>query len=451
MNVAFKIQNQLSVVHQAPKTLFEQLKSKNEKIAVVGLGYVGLPVALNMAKKFSVIGFDINHDKIECYQNGIDPTNEIATQEFQEKDIQFSHVNSVLNSAKFFIVAVPTPVNEKMEPSLTSMVLATQTVAKNLKKGDYVVFESTVYPGCTEEVCVPILESYSGLKYNEDFFVGYSPERINPGDTKNTFTSIKKIVSGSTPEALDVIAKTYESVVDAGIHKAPSLKVAEAAKIVENTQRDVNIALMNELSYIFDRVDISIHDVLEAAGTKWNFLKFFPGLVGGHCIGIDPYYLIHKSQSLGYEPQLIKSSRAVNEEMAKYIANKIIIELFKTGKQPKDLNVLVKGITFKENVKDIRNSKVADLIERLKMFKINIVLEDPYAEKEEVKKEYGLTLTNSDNLESNFDAIIMAVNHDTFQEMPDLALNNMLTEEGFVFDIRGTFGNLVSQDRYLTI
>lgn len=429
--------------------LFQDLLDKKESIAVVGLGYVGLPLALHMAAKYNVVGFDISTSKIENLKNHIDPCEEVASQDFLEKDIQFSATIETIYNSKFFIVAVPTPIDDQKNPNLSPLISATKTVAKSLKEGDIVVFESTVYPGCTEEVCVPILESLSGLTYNKDFFVGYSPERINPGDTVNTFATIKKIVSASHPKALDVVAKVYNEVVTAGIHKATNIKVAEAAKVVENTQRDINIALMNELTFIFDKIGISINDVLEAAGTKWNFLKFFPGLVGGHCIGVDPYYLIHKAKELNEGASLIRAGRNVNEKMPYHLGMKIIKEACKFKKENKDISILIKGITFKENVKDIRNSKVINLIKLLQNFNYDITLEDPYAEAEDVQKHYEMTLSGKEHTSKKYDVVVMAVNHDTYHN--DDTIEGLLQENGFVFDVRGTFKHLFNSHKYLSI
>ncbi|HEY4207547.1 MAG TPA: nucleotide sugar dehydrogenase, partial [Puia sp.] len=337
--------------------IFNDLTGKKAKLAVIGLGYVGLPIALEFAKKISVIGFDINKRRVDMMREGLDPSKEVAKEEFKGRDIVFTDDLAVLKEASFFIVAVPTPVDKYNVPDLKPLVGASETVGKVLKKGDYVVYESTTYPGCTEEDCLPILEKVSGLQFDTDFKLGYSPERINPGDKKHTLRTVVKVVSGNDEASLDEIAKTYELVVDAGVHRAPSIKVAEASKIVENTQRDLNIALMNELSLIFDRMVINTYDVIEAAGTKWNFLKFQPGLVGGHCIGIDPYYLTHKAAALGYESKVISSSRYINDDMAKYVARKIITHVLRISNEPR---VLVKGVTFKENVSDIRNSRIVD-------------------------------------------------------------------------------------------
>jgi len=334
--------------------MYKELLDKKSKLAVIGLGYVGLPIALEFAKKIKVIGFDINARRVEMMQKKVDPSKEVDASAFDNCDIEFTDQLEVLKDAKFYIIAVPTPVDKYNVPDLKPLVSASETVGKVLKKGDYVVYESTTYPGCTEEDCVPVLEKLSGLKMGKDFKLGYSPERINPGDKKHTLKTVTKVVSGNDSESLEEIAKTYELVVDAGVHRAPSIKVAEASKIVENTQRDLNIALMNELSLIFDRMGVNTYDVIEAAGTKWNFLKFQPGLVGGHCIGVDPYYLTYKAAALGYESKVISSSRYINDDMAKYVARKVITHVLRNSNEPK---VLVKGVTFKENVSDIRQGK----------------------------------------------------------------------------------------------
>ena len=349
-------------------SIYNRLLDKDATLAVIGLGYVGLPIALEFARKIKVVGFDINADRVEMMKNGVDPSNELDGSEFDNCDITFTDDTNDLKDVNFFVVAVPTPIDEANLPNLTPLLSASRTVGKVLKKGDYVVFESTVYPGCTEEDCVPVLEEESGLKFPEDFKIGYSPERINPGDKEHTLQNVIKVVSGCSAESLEEIAKTYELVVDAGVHRASSIKVAEAAKIIENTQRDVNIALINELSIIFNKLDINTFDVLEAAGTKWNFLKFSPGLVGGHCIGVDPYYLTHKAKQAGYHSRVINSGRYVNDSMGFYIGKTTVKKILAKGKAIQDARVLVMGATFKEDVSDIRNSKVIDIITELKSF-----------------------------------------------------------------------------------
>src|SRR6476660_3727949 len=375
--------------------MFQDLIDKKEKLAVIGLGYVGLPIALEFARKVSVIGFDINAKRIDMMKAGKDPSNELDKKAFEVCDIEFTNSLDVLRLARFFIVAVPTPVDEHNVPDLTPVKKASETIGNVIKKGDYVVFESTVYPGCTEEDCLPIIEKLSGLKNITDFKSGYSPERINPGDKNHTLAKIIKVVSGCDAESLDQIAKVYELVVQVGVHRASYIKVAEAAKIIENTQRDLNIALMNELSIIFDKIGINTYEVLEAAGTKWNFLKFQPGLVGGHCIGVDPYYLTHKSKELGYESQVILAGRVINDGMAGYVAKKVLQHIIQNNGNVKNANVLVMGVTFKENVSDIRNSKVADVVKELRSYSLQVHVTDPHANSDELKHEYGFELTPS--------------------------------------------------------
>jgi UDP-N-acetyl-D-galactosamine dehydrogenase len=417
--------------------MYQQLISKKKKLAVIGLGYVGLPIALAFAKKLQVIGFDINQSRIDMMIEGIDPSKELSSSDFENKNIEFTADLEVLKQANFFIVAVPTPIDKYNTPDLSPLLAASKTVGKVLKKGDYVVFESTVYPGCTEEDCVPILESLSGLKVGEDFKIGYSPERINPGDKERTIDKIIKVVSGCSEESLEEIAKTYETIIDAGVYRAKSIKVAEAAKVIENTQRDLNIALMNELSIIFDKMSINTYDVLEAAGTKWNFLKFSPGLVGGHCIGVDPYYLTYKAQQLGYNPQVILSGRRINDSTAEHIAKKTVQLLIKNDKNPKNAKVLVMGITFKENVSDIRNSKVADLIYALKDFMINVDIIDPHADAEEVKHEYNLDLIEKSS--DNYDAVVVAVSHDEFKKWSEVDFKSISKGKPILIDIKNLY------------
>src|ERR1043165_793964 len=394
------------------QTMIDKIKKKEAKIAVIGLGYVGLPIALAFAKKVKVIGFDINEERVKMMQNNIDPSQELEAKDFEGCDIEFTASIDVLKQANFFIVAVPTPIDEHNLPDLKPLLGASRSVGKALKKGDYVVYESTVYPGCTEEDCIPVLEEVSGLKFKADFKVGYSPERINPGDKEHTITKILKIVSGCDDESLDVIAKTYEIIVEPGVHRASSIKVAEAAKIIENTQRDVNIALMNELSIIFSRIGINTYDVLEAAGTKWNFLKFSPGLVGGHCIGVDPYYLTYKAEELGYHARVINSGRYVNDSMGFYVAKQTVKKIIAAGKDVGKARVLVMGATFKENVEDIRNSKVADVVKELMSYGVNVEVTDPKADSDELKHEYGFELIPA--IGKNYDAVIIAVNHNEY-------------------------------------
>ncbi|MBI5916943.1 MAG: nucleotide sugar dehydrogenase [Bacteroidetes bacterium] len=414
--------------------MYNQLVNKNKKIAVIGLGYVGLPLALVFAKKFSVIGFDINGARVEMMKNGVDPSKELGKEDFENKDMVFTAKLEDLRQAHFFVVAVPTPVDSANVPDLKPVLGAAKTVGQVLKKGDYVVFESTVYPGCTEEDCVPILEELSGLKAGVDFKFGYSPERINPGDREHTVEKILKIVSGNDAEALEEIANVYGAVILAGVYKAASIKVAEAAKVIENTQRDINISLMNELSIIFDKMGIDTKAVLEAACTKWNFLKFVPGLVGGHCIGVDPYYLVHKARQLGYEPQVILSGRRINDGMPGFIAKRLVQKLIKLGKNPSEAKVLVMGVTFKENVSDIRNSKVADLVKELMQFSINVHMVDPYASPNEFAHEYGLTLMDSPS--NDYDAVILAVNHDEYQNLEYGYFSTIMKKQPILMDLK---------------
>jgi UDP-N-acetyl-D-glucosamine/UDP-N-acetyl-D-galactosamine dehydrogenase len=415
----------------------DDLLKKKHEIAVIGLGYVGLPLALSLAKKFKVIGFDLSAGRIEMMKNKVDPSEEVEPEVFENKDILFTADKKDLASAKFFIVAVPTPVDDSKVPDLSYLESASEIVGKVLKKGDLVVYESTVYPGCTEEDCLPVLEKVSGLKFNKDFKLGYSPERINPGDKVRTLEKILKIVSGSDAEALELVAGVYGSIIEAGIHRAPSIKVAEAAKVIENTQRDLNISLMNELSIIFDRLGIDTQEVLEAAGTKWNFLKFSPGLVGGHCISVDPYYLLHKSKQVGYDPQVILSGRRVNDGMPVHIARKLTQLLIQRGKNPSKSKVLVMGITFKENVADIRNSKVAELIKELMQYSINVHLVDPYASPNEVAKEYHLSMI--DKIGNDYDAIIVAVAHNEYARLDDTYFRSISTTDPILMDIKGLY------------
>ncbi|MFC5270839.1 nucleotide sugar dehydrogenase [Adhaeribacter terreus] len=421
------------------KTVYDKLVNKEATLAVIGLGYVGLPIALEFAKKTKVIGFDINAKRVEMMKNNIDPSGELEASAFEGTDITFTDNLDVLREAQFFIVAVPTPIDEHAMPDLKPLLSASKTVGKVLKKGDYVVYESTVYPGCTEEDCIPVLEQESGLKFPADFKVGYSPERINPGDKEHTLTKIVKVVSGCDAESAEEIAKTYELVVEAGVHRASSIKVAEAAKIIENTQRDVNIALMNELSLIFDRLNINTYEVLEAAGTKWNFLKFSPGLVGGHCIGVDPYYLTYKAKELGYDAKVILSGRTTNDNMGAYIAKKAVQLMVKQGKDISKAKVLVMGATFKENVEDIRNSKVADVIKELKDFSVNVDVVDPHADSDELNHEYGFSLVEKAG--NDYDAVIVAVNHKDYLNLDEKYFESITTENPVVMDIKGIYRN----------
>ncbi len=429
--------------------MYNELKEKKKILAVIGLGYVGLPIALEFAKQLKVIGFDINAERIKLMQNNTDPSKELDSTAFEGTDIEFTNDLEVLKKANFFVVAVPTPVDEYNVPDLTPVQRASETIGKVIKKGDYVVYESTVYPGCTEEDCVPVIEKLSGLKMTEDYMIGYSPERINPGDKEHTITSITKVVSGCCTESLDTIAKVYELIVKAGVHRASSIKVAEAAKIIENTQRDLNIALMNELSVIFDRMNINTFEVLEAAGTKWNFLKFQPGLVGGHCIGVDPYYLTYKSQKLGYDSQVILAGRSINDGMAAYVAKKVLQHIIKNNSNIKNAKVLVMGATFKENVSDIRNSKVADVIQELKSFSLNVDVTDPHASSDELQHEYGFALaaTTADD----YDAVIITVPHDAYKKMDDNYFASITKPAALIADLKGTYRNIIQNRQYWSL
>jgi len=428
--------------------MYQSLINKEEKLAVIGLGYVGLPIALAFAKRASVIGFDINPGRIDMMKRGVDPSNELPAEAFEGCDIEFTCDLAVLRHARFFVVAVPTPVDEHNVPDLTPVLKASETIGKVIKKGDYVVFESTVYPGCTEEDCLPVIEQLSGLKAGLDFKYGYSPERINPGDTVHTLENVVKVVSSNDPHALEEIARTYELVVKAGVHRASSVKVAEAAKIIENTQRDLNIALMNELSIIFDKMGINTFEVLEAAGTKWNFLKFFPGLVGGHCIGVDPYYLTYKANQLGYQSKVILAGRSINDEMAAYVAKKLIRDLIKGGTNILEAKVLVMGTTFKENVSDIRNSKVADMVRELKDYCIDVHVTDPYAEHDELMHEYGYGLNE---VEGDYDAIIVAVNHDEYVRKGEDYFKSIAGPNAILVDIKGIYRNKIKDLKYWSL
>lgn len=421
--------------------LYDRIINKEAKIGVIGLGYVGLPIALAFAKKVSVVGFDINEARVKMMQDGADPSDELEAKDFENSDIQFTANLDDLKDVEFFIVAVPTPIDDHNKPDLRPLIGSSTTVGKVLSKGNYVVYESTVYPGCTEEDCIPILEEQSGLNYIKDFKVGYSPERINPGDKEHTITKILKVVSGCDAESLDIISKIYEIIVEPGVHKASSIKVAEAAKIIENTQRDVNIALMNELSIIFNRIGINTYEVLEAAGTKWNFLKFFPGMVGGHCIGVDPYYLTYKAEELGYHARIINSGRYVNDSMGFYVAKQTVKKILAQGKNVAGAKVLVMGATFKENVSDIRNSKVADVVKELRSFMVDVEIADPYADSEELRDEYGFGLTNIKN--GAYDAIIVAVNHDEYVQMNEEDFRNLLNDDkGIIVDVKGIYRHI---------
>ncbi len=417
--------------------MYQDLLEKKKTIAVVGLGYVGLPIALEFGKHFKVIGYDIKEDRVEMMRNNIDPSKELESSAFEGKDITFTANPDDLKAAHFFVVAVPTPVDGHKVPNLKPVLGASNALGKVLKKGDYVIYESTVYPGCTEEDCVPILEELSGLKMGEDFKVGYSPERINPGDKKNTIANIIKIVSGCDEESLDEIAKVYEKIIIPGVYRAETIKVAEAAKVIENTQRDLNISFVNELAIIFSKMGINTHDVINAAGTKWNFIKFRPGLVGGHCIGVDPYYLTYKSKQLGYDPQVILSGRRINDSMPNFVASKTVQKMIKQGKDPKDTKVLVMGITFKENVSDIRNSKVADLVHELEQFSVTVEVHDPHANTEEVHHEYGFNLV--DKIGKDYDAVVAAVNHQEYLKLDADYFKSIMTNPPILVDIKSMY------------
>ncbi len=430
--------------------IYENLIKKEAKLALVGLGYVGLPIALEFAKRVKVVGFDINQARVDMMRRGEDPSRELEASDFVNRDITFTADINDLTDVNFFIVAVPTPIDETNLPDLKPLLGASRTVGKVLKKGDYVVFESTVYPGCTEEDCIPILEAESGLKFPEDFKVGYSPERINPGDKEHTLQNVIKIVSGCDEESLDQIAKTYELVVAAGVHRATSIKVAEAAKIVENTQRDVNISLVNELSIIFNKMGINTFDVLEAAGTKWNFLKFYPGLVGGHCIGVDPYYLVHKAMQLGYHSKVINSGRYVNDSMGFYIGKQTAKKIIAQGKMIQESHVLVMGATFKENVSDIRNSKVIDVVNELKSFQINVDIIDPHADSSEMEHEYGVGLVT--DIRKDYDAIILAVNHREYCQFDETYFKGLMKDgKGVFVDVKGIYRGKINELTYWSL
>lgn len=419
--------------------MYNDLINKKEKLSLIGLGYVGMPIAVAFAKKLDVIGFDINKEKIDLYKKGIDPTNEVGNETIAKTSVFFTSDEKDIAKAKFHIVAVPTPLKEDKTPDLSPLIGASKTLGRNLTKDSIVVYESTVYPGVTEDICVPILEKESGLKCGVDFKVGYSPERINPGDKVHRLETIVKVVSGMDEESLDIIAKVYELVVEAGVHRAESIKVAEAAKVIENSQRDINIAFMNELSIIFNKLGISTNAVLEAAGTKWNFLKFSPGLVGGHCIGVDPYYLTYKAEQLGYHSQIILSGRRINDNMGKYVAENIVKNLIKAEVQIKDSKVAVLGLTFKENCPDIRNTKVVDIIKELKEYGINPLITDPLSDKQEAYREYGLELTDISDI-CELDALVVAVGHKEYVSMGQKEIEKMFNKKNktkVLIDIKG--------------
>ncbi len=429
--------------------IFSDIKSKNKSIAVIGLGYVGLPLALEFSKKYKVYGFDINSKRVDMLNRREDPSKEVEPHEFEGCDITFTHELNDIKDCNFYIVAVPTPIDEAKSPDLKPLIGASRTVGKVIKKGDYVVFESTVYPGCTEEDCVPVIEKESGLEFNTDFKVGYSPERINPGDKINTLTKILKIVSGSDEESLKEISALYGSIITAGIHEAPTLKVAEAAKIIENTQRDLNISLMNELSLIFDKMNINTYDVIEAAGTKWNFLKFSPGLVGGHCIGVDPYYLTHKATELGLHPRVIAAGRFTNDMMGAHIAKVALKKLIAKDKIIKNAKILILGATFKEDVADIRNSKIVDIVRELDSYSINVEVVDPRADAEEVFEEYAFHLTP--NIGNNYDGIIAAVSHEEYKQFDENYFKSVCKPNSFILDLKGIYRGKIKEMEYWSL
>jgi UDP-N-acetyl-D-glucosamine/UDP-N-acetyl-D-galactosamine dehydrogenase len=429
--------------------IYQDLVDKKASLAVLGLGYVGLPIALEFAAYVPVIGFDINDKRVEMMKQGVDPSRELDSKAFENKNIRFTADVNVLKEARFFVVAVPTPVDDHKVPDLIPVQKASEIIGKVLKKGDYVVYESTVYPGCTEEDCLPILEKLSGLKVGVDFKLGYSPERINPGDKVHTLTNTVKIVSGCDALALDEIAKTYELVVKAGVHRAPGIKVAEAGKIIENTQRDLNISLMNELSIIFDRIGINTYDVLEAAGTKWNFMKYSPGLVGGHCIGVDPYYLTYKAQQLGYNSKVISAGRFVNDDMPRYVAKKVVQHIIKNSSNTAEAKILVLGATFKENVSDIRNSKVADLVKDLLDYSIKVDFVDPHAAPEDIRHEYGLSMTLA--IGKDYDAVILAVAHDEYKTFTEDYLLSITRPKALFADLKGLYRNKFNSLKYWSL
>ncbi|MBR3971994.1 MAG: nucleotide sugar dehydrogenase [Ruminococcus sp.] len=419
-------------------SLYQKIVNKEEKISLVGLGYVGMPIAVSFSKKVQVIGFDVNKAKIDLYKSGVDPTKEVGDEAIKNCSVDFTSDPERLREAKFHIVAVPTPVNADHTPDLSPVEGASHILGKYLTKGSIVVYESTVYPGVTEDVCVPILEAESGLKCGVDFKIGYSPERINPGDKVHRLETIVKIVSGMDEETLDEVAKVYELVVEAGVHRAESIKVAEAAKVIENSQRDINIAFMNELSIIFNKMGIDTKAVLEAAGTKWNFLKFFPGLVGGHCIGVDPYYLTYKAEQMGYHSQIILSGRRINDDMGKYVVESLVKKLIQADIPVKSAKVAILGFTFKENCPDTRNTRIIDIVNELKEYSITPVIADPVADKAEAKHEYGMEFADMDSIK-DMDAVILAVSHNEFSSLTIEDMNNFYSGNNtkVLLDIKG--------------
>src|SRR5690625_3128464 len=428
--------------------LFEKLVSREEKIAVVGLGYVGLPLAVELAKTYDVIGFDINREKLDTYRSGVDVTNEVGDEAIQATTMTFTDDPNMLQEAKFIIVSVPTPINTDKTPNLTPIIKASETIGENLTKGSIVVYESTVYPGTTEEICLPILEEKSGLKLGEDFKLGYSPERINPGDKVNTLTKIVKVVSGSDEEALREISNLYGSIIEAGIHEAESIKVAEAAKVIENSQRDINIVFMNDLSMVFNKMNINTKAVLEAANTKWNFLKFTPGLVGGHCIGVDPYYFTYKAEQLGYHSQIILAGRKINDNMGKHVANNIIKTMIQAKININEARVGILGLTFKENVADVRNTRVIDIVEELADYGVDMIVHDPYADPEEVQEEFDIVLADEAELK-DLDCVVLAVPHHAYMMKYTLSSLKELyrSETRVLIDIKSVFDQRESEEK----
>lgn len=421
-------------------SLYEEIKSRKESISLTGLGYVGMPIAVEFAKRgIKVIGYDSNPDKIDAYKKGIDPTKEVGDEDVRKSTVEFTADEKSLLKARFHIIAVPTPVANDHTPDLSALKKASETLGRNLRKGSVVVFESTVYPGVTEEICVPILEMSSGLKCGDDFKVGYSPERINPGDETHRLSTIKKVVSGMDLETLEIIAKVYELVVDAGVYKAESIRVAEAAKVIENSQRDINIAFMNELSIIFNKMGIDTYSVLKAAETKWNFLKFYPGLVGGHCIGVDPYYLTYKAEALGYHSQIILAGRKINDDMGRYVAENIIKNMVRSCENVKSAKVAILGFTFKEDCPDIRNTKILDIVKELREYSISPVIADPRADAREAERLYGIGLTDMEDIH-DMDAVVLAVAHKEFKKLTLERIKQFFrTEEKVLFDLKGIF------------
>ncbi|MDK2562253.1 nucleotide sugar dehydrogenase [Romboutsia sedimentorum] len=431
--------------------LYNKIRDKKENISIIGLGYVGMPLAISFAKKVNVIGFDVNNQKIQLYNQGIDVTNEVGNEALKQTTALMTCDETKLKEAKFHIVAVPTPTNDDKTPDLTPMISASKVLGRNLAKGSIVVYESTVYPGVTEEICIPILEEESKMKCGVDFKIGYSPERINPGDKLHRLENITKVVSGMDEETLENIARVYELVIDAGVHRAESIKVAEAAKVIENSQRDINIAFVNELSMIFNKMGIDTNAVLEAAGTKWNFLNFSPGLVGGHCIGVDPYYLTHKAEQLGYHSQVILSGRRINDGMGKYVGESTVKNLIKANEQVKGARVAILGMTFKENCPDVRNSKVIDIINELKEYGINVFVSDPIADAKDVKKEYGVELTKFEDI-NDMDAVIIAVGHKEYMELSLDSIKNLYEAKSLVSNNGETFSEVaINQDKLVLV